>query len=67
MIVAPIGRTNFTERLSTPASRAHFIVKGNVADELAVPKAVNRARNNEDIPREDVARTLKIYDDLDFN
>ena len=41
--VAPKGRTNFTERLSTPDSKAHSIVRGRVAEELAVPKAVTRA------------------------
>jgi hypothetical protein len=28
---------------------------------------VNKYRENKEIPKEDVARIIKIYDDLDFN
>ncbi len=43
--VLPRGRTKRTARLSTRFSRAHSMVMGSVADELAVPKAIRIARN----------------------
>ncbi len=43
LIVAPKGSTKPATRSDTPAASAHWMVTGNVADELSVLRAVSSA------------------------